>query len=243
MTTEIKSLPANPNLTQLKKQAKDLKKAVEANDPQALARVAAFHPSYDDVEAVGAQFSNRDAQLTIAREYGFDGWHQLNTEVGNRMVDERDLHRWFGVQLNNGMWDKLEDESFGPTSPAADRELMLYSAYASAYHWRNAGNEVNYARGEHLISRMAAKIGEGEIALRHARRCLELVKTRRDVMEDWDEPFAREALARALSATGSQDEARENLDLAIAQTATVADPGDREVLEAELERGPWFGLR
>ena len=242
MTLEGKSLPANPNVTQIKKQAKDLQRMVQAHDPSALARVVAFHPSVEDPAEVRPDLALRDAQLTIAREYGFAGWHQLNTEVGNLMVDERDLHRWFGVQLNNGMWDVIEDETFGADSPVLDKERVLYSAFASAYHWRNAGDEAHYARGEHLIARVAIKIGEAEIALRHARRGLELIEAHPDAMEDWDEPFAHEAIARALAALGDADAGHHHRQLAESQTAAVEDAGDRGVLEAELAREPWFGL-
>lgn len=239
----VKSLPANPNITHLKNQAKDLKRAVESGDPAALERVRAAHPGSGDQPLDPEAFTLRDAQLTIAREYGFDGWHQLNTEVGERMVEERDLHRWFGVQLNNSMWDAIEDDSLGAHSPVLERERLLYSAYASAYHWRNVGNEANYARGEHLISRMAARLGEAELALRHARRCLELIEQHPDAMEDWDAPFAHEALARAHAATGDLATARMHLETAAALTARVAGEGDRAVLEAELDRGPWYGLK
>jgi len=245
MTAQSKQLPANPNITHLKNQAKDLKRAVAESDPAAVARATSFHPSIskDPATLDPSAFSLRDAQATLAREFGFDGWHQLNTEVGERMVDQRDLHRWFGVQLNNGMWDNIESPDVGPGSPQEDREMMLYSAYASAYHWRHVGNRANAARGEHLISRMAVKIGENALAVRHARRCLELIATHPDDMEDWDAPFGHEALARALAATGDPAGGREHLSLAEQLTAEVADPADREVLEAELTREPWFGLK
>ena len=234
-------LPANPNITHLKNQAKDLKRAVEAGDPEAVGRVREAHPGGDKVDV--ADFALRDAQTTLAREYGFESWHRLNTEVGERIIEERDLHRWFGVQLNNGIWDKIEDDTIGPDTPATERDLLLYSAYAAAYHWMNAGTEANHARGEHLISRMAARLGDGDVALRHARRCLEVIEANRGVMEDWDEPFAHEAMARAYAATGRMAAAQRHLDLAMKQTAAVADAGGREVLEGELARGPWFGLR
>jgi len=245
MTTQPKQLPANPNITHLKKQAKELRQAVGTSDPGAIARVIAGHPrfSQDPSTFDPASFTLRDAQATLAREYGFDGWHQLNSAVGERMVEERDLHHWFGVQLNNGMWNTIEDPGFGPHSPREDREMMLYSAYASAYHWRRVGRPANFARGEHLISRMATKIGEQELALRHARRCLELVEAHADDMEDWDAPFAHEALARALAVSGDLDAAREHLNVAESLTTAVAGEGDRAVLEAELAREPWFGIK
>ena len=236
----VRQLPANPNITQLKKQAKELKRAVEAGDPEAIERAHVSHP--DETGMDTSTFTLRDAQLTIAREYGFEGWNALNTHVGEQMVDERDLHRWFGVQLNNSMWGFIEDDDVGPDTPILERERMLYSAYASAYHWRNVGNEANLARGEHLISRMAARIGEGELALRHALRCVELVEEHPDVMEDWDAPFAHEALARGYAAVGDQAAGRRHLEIARNLTKSVADDEDRHIIEAELGRGPWFGL-
>lgn len=238
-----KQLPSNPNITQLKNQAKELKRAVAALDRSALDRVHASHPSYTtDAPLDPASFTLRDAQLTIAREYGFDGWHQLSTHVGEQMIEERDLHRWFGVQLNNQMWEVIEDDGVGSQTPVLEKERMLYSAYASAYHWRNVGNEANFARGEHLISRMAARLGEGDVALRHARRCLELIEAYPDVMEDWDMPFAHEALARASAAAGDLGAARTHFDQATELAQAVIDETDREIIDTELSRGPWFGL-
>lgn len=235
-----KQLPENPNLGQLKRQAKELKRAVEANNPDALNRVRFSHPAYD--EAFGRPFTLRDAQLTIAREYGFEGWHQLSTHVGEQMVDQRDLHRWFGVQLNNDMWAAIEDEAIVVSTPLLEKERMLYAAYASAYHWRNVGNEANFARGEHLISRVAARLGEADLAVRHARRCLQLVEAHPEVMEDWDLAFAYEALARGLAAAGEREEAMVDYERAVKQAAVISDPADREILEKELRREPWFGL-
>lgn len=241
MSDPVSRLPVNPNLTQLKKQAKELKDGVVAGDPESISRGHASHPDGDELEPTG--FTLRDAQLTLAREYGFDGWGDLSRHVGEQMVDERDLHRWFGVQLNNAMWESIEDDGIGPETPALERERLLYSAYASAYHWRTVGTMANFARGEHLISRMAARIGDGSRALHHARRCLQLIEENPEAMADWDRPFAEEALARAYAAVGDEREARRHLEIARMLTADVEDEEDRSILEAELERGPWFGLK
>ncbi len=239
-TEPSRQLPANPNLTQLKRQAKELKSALESRDPDALERIRLSHPTFGDVG--DRHFTLRDAQVTLAREYGFDGWHQLSTHVGEQMVDQRDLHHWFGVQLNNEMWATIEDDTLGPATPSLAKERMLYAAYASAYHWRTVGNEANFARGEHLISRVAARLGEAELALRHARRCLQLVESHPDVMEDWDYAFALEALARGLAATGDRDGAVAEIERASLLAAGLSDPEDREIVENELRREPWFGV-
>jgi hypothetical protein len=119
---------------------------------------------------------------------------------------------------------------------------LLYGAYAACLHWLEAGNEANHARGEHLIARVALRIGRIDVGLQHARRCLELIETHREQMSDWDEPFAREALARALAATGQTAAARAELEKARELTKLVAGEGDRKVLDEELAKEPWFGL-
>ena len=126
--------------------------------------------------------------------------------------------------------------------PNRYQERLLYSAYASAYHWIHVGNEANRARGEHLISRMAVKIGEYELGVRHARRCLELIEAHPEAMEAWDEPFGHEALARALAAIGERAAAEQHRAKAVELTAAITDPEDREILEGELAQEPWFGL-
>ena len=151
------------------------------------------------------------------------------------------MHRWFGVEFNNEVWDLL-DAGVGSGSPESDQDLVLYGAYASARHWAECGGPAQQARAEHLIARAEVAVGEPAVALRHARRCLDLVLAHPDAVSDWDEPFAHEALARALAATGDADEARRQRQLAVRLTAQVADRQDREVLETVLRRGPWFGL-
>ncbi|MEU4289464.1 hypothetical protein AB0E63_14675 [Kribbella sp. NPDC026596] len=228
-------LPAKASLSQLRARAKDLRKAVTKGRPDAIERARTHHPAYSE-EA----FTLRDAQLTIAREYGLASWPELMEKVATELVEGRELHRYFGVELNNETWDLLEQ--IDETSPLLDQERVLYGAYAACLHWLEAGNEANHARGEHLIARVALRIGRADLGLEHARRCLQLVQDHPDQMDDWDEPFAREALARALAATGSTAQARAERRRAEELTELVTDPGDREVLVTELGKEPWFGL-
>ncbi len=230
-----KQLPANPNITHLKNQAKDLKKDVERGDGDALDRVAAIHG-----DRPGDDFTLRDAQLVIAREYGFDGWHALNTEVGERMVEERDLHRWFGVQLNNGTWNEIDAGEIGPDSPLSDRETVLYGAYAGAYHWRQVPEPATTARGEHLIARTAILTGFYDIAARHAARCLELLEASPDEAQDWDWAFAHEAIARAAAARGDLTTARTHHGTARRLGEAIMGEVDRTIFLDELQREPWF---
>src|SRR5215470_7447966 len=73
MTTS--KLPARPSLEFLRKQAKKLAHGIAAGDEAAIARARAQLPRAE------LPLSQRDAQLVLAREYGFPGWKDLLKEV------------------------------------------------------------------------------------------------------------------------------------------------------------------
>jgi hypothetical protein len=127
-----------------------------------------------------------------------------------------DLHRRFGVEGNNETWRLLDAGPPGPDAPAEERERFLYRAYSSAYHWIETASATpaNRARGEHLIARAAIAVGQYEVALGHATRCLELCRANPDAIEDWDLAFAEEAIARAHAGAGNMPAAGEHHKLA-----------------------------
>src|SRR5579872_1393411 len=81
----ITPLPDHPNLDQFKKQAKDLLKALHANRPDALQRVHTFHPHAKKL----TPFTLSDAQLVIAREYGFPTWPRFAKHIAASRSDAR----------------------------------------------------------------------------------------------------------------------------------------------------------
>jgi hypothetical protein len=74
-----KSLPARPSLESLRKQAKKLARDIAAGDAGAIARARAQLPH------VLLPLTQRNAQLVIAREYGYPGWPDLTAEVSRRL--------------------------------------------------------------------------------------------------------------------------------------------------------------
>ncbi|MFT3853085.1 MAG: ankyrin repeat domain-containing protein [Ilumatobacteraceae bacterium] len=95
-------LPEDPDLAQLRRQAKELCRAVAAGEPLAVARVA------DVLGAPPAEpFRLSDAQLMVARRYGFASWPRLVAHV--RLVNEINWH----------------PEAAGPQAGAADELLRL----------------------------------------------------------------------------------------------------------------------
>src|SRR5512132_3345418 len=77
--TASKSLPARPSLESLRKQAKKLARDIAAGDAGAIARARVHLPH------VGTPLTQRNAQLVIAREYGYAGWRDLTAEVRRRL--------------------------------------------------------------------------------------------------------------------------------------------------------------
>ena len=136
--------------------------------------------------------------------------------------------RQLGVDLFNEVWRLIETRE--------DDERMLHAAHASAYHWSEAPEcePKNRARSEWQVSRVYAVLGRAEPALHHAHRCLELCEANPENMEDWDLPFAYEALARAHAIAGNAGKADRYEQKARELGESLADPEDREHLEEAL---------
>jgi hypothetical protein len=111
---------------------------------------------------------------------------------------------------------------------------MVHAAHASAYHWMRAGTVANRARSEWQCSRVYAVLGRAEPALHHARRCLELCESAAGELEEFDLPFAHEALARAHALAGDREAARAHLARARAAGERIDDDDDRVLLENDL---------
>jgi hypothetical protein len=77
------TLPARPSLEQQKIRAKDLLKAVRADDAAALARLRWSHPrlAHADLAALPARARLADAQWVVARELGFSSWPALKAHI------------------------------------------------------------------------------------------------------------------------------------------------------------------
>src|SRR5262245_57161120 len=100
----IKSLPSRPNLEQLKNQATDLLKALESGHPDAIRRIRENQPREFAAPEPGmnaAELSLADAQLVIAREYGFDSWSKLKEHVDAVALDQGDPMELFKQAFAN----------------------------------------------------------------------------------------------------------------------------------------------
>ena len=94
--TASKSLPARPSLESLRKQAKKLARDTAAGEAGALARARAHLPDVD------LPLTQRNAQLVIAREYGYAGWQDLTAAVNKQLGNGLE---WAATQARRAIHD------------------------------------------------------------------------------------------------------------------------------------------
>jgi DNA-binding transcriptional MerR regulator len=199
----------------------EIRSTLDAGDPAALRAALVSHQR---------EIATRESELRATRgklQRLIDGKEQV---MGMRSESlQTEDHRRLGIDLYNRTWTLMD-------SPG---EEMLHCAHASAYHWmQGGGTTANRARSEWLCARVYSILGRPEPALHHARRCLELVESAPDEMEDWDIAGAYEALARASLTAGETEEARRFYELGREATANIANPEDRKHIEADLDAMP-----
>jgi hypothetical protein len=121
----VKRLPPNPNLDHLKYQAKDLlEERTAAHTLEVAQRIREFHPGFrraTDAEIFDAQLSLSDAQLTIAREYGFPSWARLKRHIEKPTLSDRlDLPHQGVTRSPSSKSAWLWPTFFCRTTPAVD---------------------------------------------------------------------------------------------------------------------------
>lgn len=89
-------LPPQPNLEQLRKQAKDLLNRYSVGDPAAIAEVLQFERQPDP-----SSFALHDAQRVLARSYGFKSWPAMKAFVDGVNVGS------LAEAVKNGNIDKV----------------------------------------------------------------------------------------------------------------------------------------
>jgi Ankyrin repeats (3 copies) len=90
MSTPNRPLPVHPNLEVDRKRAKALLDAAQRGDVDALRRFNTYHPRFGAVRdpvLLGKAVALHDAQLVVAREYGFASWPRWKQFVEMRRLD------------------------------------------------------------------------------------------------------------------------------------------------------------
>ena len=115
-------LPAKPSLDHLRRQARDLLRAAQAGDSKAAGRI----------RAVSDVLTLANAQLAVAREYGFASWTRLRDEVAARTPGlARQAEAFCEASIRDGTGRAAR-------MLAATSEIARYS-FATAVILRDAG--------------------------------------------------------------------------------------------------------
>jgi len=82
MPTVSRRLPERPHLEIPKREARELLAACRRSEQDALERVRRRHPKLKNAAAIPLNLKLSDAQLVVAREYGFSSWAMLKQRIG-----------------------------------------------------------------------------------------------------------------------------------------------------------------
>jgi hypothetical protein len=119
--TRSNFLPPRLSFESIRKQAKKLARQFAAGDPDALARIHAQLP------ASVLPLSLRDAQLVLAREYGFAGWQDLRAAV---LRQEGKGLEWAAAESERAIHDN-----------SIERLSQLVQEYPALLSWRGDAGE------------------------------------------------------------------------------------------------------
>ena len=89
MATVSRGLPERPHLDVPKREARELLQQWRNGEPDAFERIRRRHPKYHDTGDAAmpvASFRLSDAQLVLAREYGFSNWAELKQRIDANSV-------------------------------------------------------------------------------------------------------------------------------------------------------------
>lgn len=142
---------------------------------------------------------------------------------------EQKFHHFFAVEYNQKTW-QLHDKQ---NRTEAENRLMLEYAFTSLSHWRKCGNHVHEQRGEWLVSRVYALIGDVQNCLLHAEICAEL--THKYDQIDFDKAYSFEALYRAHIVAGHSEKATEYYNQAIQCAELISKEEDKTLFLADLK--------
>ena len=146
----------------------------------------------------------------------------------NPPFDLAAAHRFFAPDCFNRTWELIEK----PDRTAADNEAMLLGAMASLWHWTQRADctDQNRSIGHWQVSRVYALLSQGENAMRHAQRSLELVGDAGPFFVG----YSHEAIARAALLLGDAVTAESHLGAARQFLTQIPGEKDRAFLEKDL---------
>lgn len=145
-------------------------------------------------------------------------------------------HQYFGAECNNRTWDLIE------RTDRSDEETveMIHEVHASCWHWSKVGEQVNLIRGHYLVAKVYFAAGMREMGAFWAQKTW--AQTQELGLDGWDYAFGLEIAARGAAAGGRKAEF-ETLHREAEEAIAALGDADRQLCQAELDRGPWFGMK
>jgi len=153
----------------------------------------------------------------------------------SEQIDQDTIIQWhqrFAAACNNTAWELASGEDRGPE----EDDQMLTAAFAAAYHWARVGSPLHNARADVTLAHVLALLGQGELALRYARRCLAFFEN--NPCEDWDLAFGHAEVAHAAARLGDHTLHSFHYARAHELGAAILEEEDRQVFLDEFNRIP-----
>ncbi|MBS0321315.1 MAG: hypothetical protein JSR18_12290 [Proteobacteria bacterium] len=139
--------------------------------------------------------------------------------------------RKLAAQANNRAWALVEQ----PRGAAENRE-MLDAAHASAWLWRDIGDELNAARATMLVAHVHALLGLKDSAWANAET-MHRFFTQRDTA-DWEIAFTHAIHAHAAAVAGRAAEHAASYAQAERAIAAIADDEERQIVKVTFAQVP-----
>jgi len=236
----VRRLPPNPNLEHLKYQAKDLLKERKGRSAGVAQRIREFHPRLGraaDAEIFDAEFSLSDAQLAIAREYGFPSWARLKRHIEKPTLADR---------LDLPHQQRIEDATFRRAVELLDAgDVAGLSAHLQQHpklvHQHVVFEGGNYFREPTLLEFIA------ENPVRHGKLPANIVEVAKVILDAGASQAARNETLMLVSTGSVGRECRAQLPLIDLLCEYGADPnsavhaaalhGEFEAVNALIKRG------
>lgn len=139
-------------------------------------------------------------------------------------MDQKQL----AADLFNSTWNLIDKHD----RDEEETLKMIHMAHASRYLWGEVGSFREWTRGEWLISRVYAIAEMGEAALYHGKYALKY--SIQGKVGALDDAFAFEAVARAYSVLGDDEQKKEYIEKAKEAAKDIERKDDYDYFMSEL---------
>jgi len=142
--------------------------------------------------------------------------------------DISNFHRYFAIECNNEFWSLSEGDL-----SSVERQNIMCIAYASLFHWQEAGTDENIQLANLAVAR-AYCINESLACMQYAKQAFEFFD---QSGEKWIQAFTNAVLSHACHIAGDFKRSKHLYENASSLKAELSE-GDLKVFEATFSRIP-----